>query len=84
VLFKGQDLTRLAEHQIVRLGVGRKFQTPSVYEDLSVAENFEISIPDARHRRSLFFRRDAAVQARIHAAAEQVFLNELLNQGRAG
>jgi urea transport system ATP-binding protein len=81
VLFKGQDLTRLAEHQIVRLGVGRKFQTPSVYEDLSVAENFEISIPDAHGiRRSLFFRRDAAVQARIQAAAEQVFLNELLNE----
>src|SRR5690606_37870871 len=39
VLFGGTDLTSKAEHQIVRLGVARKFQTPSTYEDLSVFEN---------------------------------------------
>ena len=30
VMFQGRDLSRMAEHQIVRAGVGRKFQTPSV------------------------------------------------------
>ena len=81
VLFKGRDLTRLAEHQIVRLGVGRKFQTPSVYEDLTVAENFEISIPEAHGiARSLFFKRDEAVRRHIREVAEQVYLAETLQQ----
>ena len=84
VLFKGQDLTHLPEHRIVRLGVGRKFQTPSVYEDLTVIENFEISIPDAHGiLRSLRFRRDDEVLKRIRAMAAQVFLQDRL-QEKAG
>src|SRR5690606_14039916 len=66
VLFGGTDLTSKAEHQIVRLGVARKFQTPSTYEDLSVFENFEISIPRGKGvLGSLFFRRDKAVTERV-------------------
>jgi urea transport system ATP-binding protein len=84
VLFNGIDLTRMAEHQIVRAGVGRKFQTPSVYEDLTVLENFEISLPNTHGLfQSLTFRRTAAVRARIEAMADQVFLRERL-KWRAG
>ena len=36
------------EQQIVRLGIGRKFQTPSIYEDLTVFENLELSLPRGR------------------------------------
>ncbi|MES2259322.1 MAG: urea ABC transporter ATP-binding protein UrtD [Pseudomonadota bacterium] len=75
ILFGGAELTTLSEHEIVRAGVGRKFQTPSVYEDLSVLENFEISYP--RHwgvMESLRFRRSAGVMAQIEAVADQVFL----------
>ena len=36
IRFKNKELTRLPEHRIVREGVGRKFQTPSIYENLSV------------------------------------------------
>jgi len=43
VLFKGQDLRGLREHQIVHLGIGRKFQTPSIYRDHTVFENLELS-----------------------------------------
>ena len=35
----------MREHEIVRAGIGRKFQTPSIYEKLSVYENLEISYP---------------------------------------
>lgn len=81
VLFKGEDLTKLAEHQIVRRGVGRKFQTPSVYEDLTVGENFEISIPKAYGiKTSLAFKRTDAVRKHIHGFAEQVFLGDVLHQ----
>ena len=81
VLFNGIDLTTLSEHQIVRAGVGRKFQTPSVYEDLTVMENFEISLPEGQDvLGSLFFRRNEQVRERITSTAEQVFLRELLDQ----
>src|SRR6266481_3324326 len=43
------DLTRLNEYQINRLGVGRKFQTPSVYTGHTVFENLLLSLagPDS-------------------------------------
>lgn len=79
VTFDNHDLTRLAEHQIVRVGVARKFQTPSTYEDLTVLENFEISIPKGRGvLGSIFFRRDE-VMDRITAIATEVFLNDVLD-----
>src|SRR5690606_14264753 len=74
VMFGGDDLTKLGEHQIVRRGVARKFQTPSTYEDLSVLENFEISIPRGRGVfGSLLFRRDKAVMERVSEIAGEVF-----------
>lgn len=80
VLFGGTDLTSIAEHQIVRLGVARKFQTPSTYEDLSVFENFEISIPRGKGvLGSLFFRRDKAVTERVTDIANEVFLYDALH-----
>jgi urea transport system ATP-binding protein len=49
VLFKGQyDLTRYQEHQIARLGVGRKFQAPSVFLSLSARDNLELAMRGAR------------------------------------
>ena len=43
VIFKGRNLRQLSEHQIVRLGIGRKFQTPRVYLNLTPRENLELS-----------------------------------------
>jgi urea transport system ATP-binding protein len=44
--FFGQnmDLARLSETQIARAGIGRKFQRPTVFEDHSVFENFELAL----------------------------------------
>jgi urea transport system ATP-binding protein len=42
VQFKGRKTKGLAEHQIARLGVGRKFQTPRVYLNLTPRENLEL------------------------------------------
>ena len=84
VLFEGRDLTRMSEHQIVRAGVGRKFQTPSVYEDLTVFENLEISLPRMHGLfQSLVFRRSAAIVERVRTMAEQIFLTDRLGH-RAG
>jgi urea transport system ATP-binding protein len=43
VLFKGRNLKALSEHQIVRIGIGRKFQTPRVYLNLTVRDNLALS-----------------------------------------
>lgn len=43
VRFKGRNLRALKEHQISRLGIGRKFQTPRVYLKLTCRENLELS-----------------------------------------
>src|SRR5713101_2030173 len=43
VLFKDKDLRGMREHEIVHMGIGRKFQTPSIYRDHTVFENLELS-----------------------------------------
>ncbi|MFN9388259.1 MAG: urea ABC transporter ATP-binding protein UrtD [Betaproteobacteria bacterium] len=80
VKFKNLELTEMIEFQITRAGVGRKFQNPSVYEDLTVAENLEISWPKKRSVfGSLFFRPDAAVVGKVQGVASQIFLREQLS-----
>ena len=79
VLFKGRDVTGLREYRIVRAGIGRKFQTPSVYESLTVFENLEMSFPDPRSWWSAWrFKRSAEVIATIEQIAEQVYLKDRL------
>ncbi len=43
VTFKGKNLSKISEHQISRLGIGRKFQTPRVYQNLTVRDNLALS-----------------------------------------
>lgn len=80
IRFRGTELTRLKEHQIVHSGVGRKFQNPSIYEDLTVFENLEISYPRGKNVwGALAFRRDRAVIERVEEIAEMVFLKDRLD-----
>jgi branched-chain amino acid transport system ATP-binding protein len=44
ITFLGHDLTRAAPHQIVRLGIGRTFQTSRLFQDLSVLDNVVIGM----------------------------------------
>ena len=45
IIFDGTtDLSRRQEHQLVRLGVGRKFQTPSIFASLTVYQNLEVTL----------------------------------------
>jgi urea transport system ATP-binding protein len=43
VLFKGRNLRSYSEHQIAQMGIGRKFQTPRVYLNLTPRENLELA-----------------------------------------
>ncbi|MEO8179730.1 MAG: urea ABC transporter ATP-binding protein UrtD [Deltaproteobacteria bacterium] len=42
------SLTRLAEHQVAQLGIGRKFQRPTVFQGHTVFENLELSLASKR------------------------------------
>ncbi|HCW20410.1 urea ABC transporter ATP-binding protein UrtD [Achromobacter sp.] len=81
IRFKDTELTGLAEYEIVRAGVGRKFQTPSIYETLSVRENLEVSFPAGRSVfGALTFRRSPAVIERVEQVAEEIFLADHLDR----
>lgn len=81
IQFKDRELTRMNEYDIVRAGVGRKFQTPSIYDNLSVFENLEMSFPTGRSVfGALFFRRSSEVLERVRQVAADIFLGDLLEQ----
>ena len=44
VFFRGKSLVGQSEHHISRLGIGRKFQTPRVYQNLSPRRNLELAV----------------------------------------
>jgi urea transport system ATP-binding protein len=82
--FKGFHLEKMLEYQITRSGVGRKFQNPMVYEDLTVSENLEISYPKKRDPWGcLFFRKDAAVREEISRIGDLVFLTDQMQRKSA-
>jgi urea transport system ATP-binding protein len=84
IQFKGKELTKLAEHEIVRAGVGRKFQTPSIYENLTVFQNLEISFPRGRGVFGcLTFRRTPDVVERVQQIAEEIQLQDHLDMDAA-
>jgi urea transport system ATP-binding protein len=63
----GTELTRLNEYEIFRLGIGRKFQTPTVYTDHSVYENLLLSLEGPRGVwASIFHRTTPAQRDRIY------------------
>jgi ABC-type uncharacterized transport system ATPase subunit len=43
VLLQGEELSKLKPYQVARKGVVRKFQVPSVYDDLTIAENMAVA-----------------------------------------
>lgn len=44
VYYHGQDITNKSPHEIARMGIGRKFQNPNVYNDLTVFENILLAL----------------------------------------
>jgi urea transport system ATP-binding protein len=80
IRFKDHDISKMSEERIVHYGVGRKFQTPSIYPKLTVFQNLELSFPRGRGVwGSLFFRHSPDVTARVKEVAEEVHLSEKLH-----
>ena len=76
VLFNsGHDLTKLGEAEIANLGIGRKFQKPTVFENHSVFENLGLALKGSRGAFSaLFFRLASADRERIDEVLEIIAL----------
>ena len=77
--FFGQniDLSRLSEAEIAHIGIGRKFQKPTVFEAHSVFENLELAMKvDKRVRHSLFADLDSAQRDKIAETLKLIQLQD--------
>ncbi|WP_440996732.1 urea ABC transporter ATP-binding protein UrtD [Arhodomonas sp. SL1] len=75
------DLLRLSETEIARGGIGRKFQTPTVFPHHSVAENLELAMAaDKRVWPTLFARMDSADRDRLAEVLALIGLASLERQ----
>jgi len=77
--FRNRDLLALKSHMIVRLGIGRTFQTASVFEQQSVLQNLDIAAGVHRKaRRSVLAR--GKVPERVEQALETIGLAALAHR----
>jgi urea transport system ATP-binding protein len=75
VHFAGRDITRLPEHTIVALGIGRKFQRPTVFPGHTVFENLELTTHGNKGvMRMLLSRLSAAERQSIDRTLELIGL----------
>jgi urea transport system ATP-binding protein len=73
-------LTGLKEHQIVRTGVGRKFQVPSVFVNLTVLDNMLLSLKGHKGIwQSIFYRPSAEELSLVRSVLEKVGLSDRLD-----
>jgi len=71
------DLSVHSEHEIARLGIGRKFQRPTVFPGHSVTENLELAMAaDKRVFKTLFARFAAPERETMERILETVGLSE--------
>ena len=78
VFYDGDEITHVQEVDIARRGIGRKFQTPTVFDSLTTFENLELSLPGRQGLWSNLLRATTAAETeRIEALLERVRLTEV-------
>lgn len=70
------DVRRHQEHELVHLGIGRKFQTPAIFPSLSVLENLGVAACFRRNPAGMFKSMLPADRAQVHNTLEEVGLVE--------
>jgi urea transport system ATP-binding protein len=82
VVFSGSfDLTRLDETEIAELGIGRKFQKPTVFDSHTVFDNIELALKaDRRARATLLWRETASEDERIDEILKIARLSAVRNR----
>ena len=82
---KDTDLTRLDEPAIADLGIGRKFQKPTVFEPLTVWDNLLLSLAgDRRPRFTLWARETADEREKVESILETIRLTDVRTRQSAG
>jgi urea transport system ATP-binding protein len=77
--FRGKDLLTMKSHKIVHLGIGRTFQTATVFEQLSVLQNLDIAA--GLHRKPLgLLRARRKVPESVEQALETIGLTALADR----
>jgi urea transport system ATP-binding protein len=79
VRFEGKALGRLPEHRRVRLGIGRSFQTPTVFETLTTIDNLDLAESFRRALPKLFMRR-RGVSDGVAATVERIGLQDVAHR----
>ncbi|MEM8593478.1 MAG: urea ABC transporter ATP-binding protein UrtD [Pseudomonadota bacterium] len=81
ILYKGSmDLTKYDECDIANMGIGRKFQKPTIIETLTVLENIELAMKGNRSvYRSLFSKQTNHQSQQALSILDQVKLNHKVN-----
>ncbi len=75
------DLLRYKEPEIAQLGIGRKFQKPTVFEQLTVFENLELALKmDKRVPASVFFKLDSAQRDRLAEMLHTIHLADAVTR----
>lgn len=75
VTFRNESLVGLSEHEISRRGIGRKFQTPRVFENLPVIRNLELAAAPVKQPLALLSQRiPAAVRDEVQRLLDYVGL----------
>jgi len=80
VFFDAGEITHLPEEEIAHRGIGRKFQTPTVYDSLTVFENMELALPGNKAWfRQLFAKTSRVEREEICELLERVRLLDDMN-----
>jgi urea transport system ATP-binding protein len=79
VVFDGRSIGGTKEHKIVRMGVGRTFQTPTVFESLSVVENLDLAESFRRSPIRMLIRR-RGTSATIDTTLERIGLTAVAHR----
>jgi urea transport system ATP-binding protein len=75
------DLLRYNESQIAQMGIGRKFQKPTVFEQLTVFENLELALKtDKNVKPSMFFKLDSLQSDRVAEILHTIHLADSVNR----
>src|SRR5262249_26239113 len=80
IYFDSVDLTRLRDFEIARRGVGRKFQTPSVFGSLTVRETLQLAAQKSKTVMGTLFHRTVQEQEEhIREVAAAVELSDVID-----
>ncbi len=75
------NLLRYSEPEIAAMGIGRKFQKPTVFENLSVFENLELALKTSKDWiSSVRFKLDSAQRDRLADVLETIHLAQSVNR----